>query len=276
MKTPLVLSALFLLGLIPSLRYAHTYETYTVLTTIIIVLSSVLLFLCLPKPQEKVLPLLLLWRYKKNIEITFQLLSNIIGRTDRKEDNEEERLLVHNILRQHFDFRPDFSAVDTSRPCIYISNYISDRIENIACVLVPGDTAIMMRTGLGILWKAAKWKIEVDAKNAFQSSKEAIEAHNKENRSVFCYAVHRKNGLRHDYVNTVRTGIFRIAKDLNIPVTFVAIDTIHTTFWGTIPNQKFQIKCFPTCYVKDVGMACYAARVFFRKTLRDFAREKFL
>ena len=66
-----------------------------------------------------------------------------------------------------------------------------------------------------------------------------------------------------------------IAKELNIPITLVAIDFIDTKF-NNIQRQNFHIKIGETFKVDNIREAIHKSRKYFQKTLTRFIKQKYV
>ena len=95
----------------------------------------------------------------------------------------------------------------------------------------------------------------------------------KEGRSVFSY-VTKTPRLGPTYIQNIRTGMFKLAKELNVPVTLIAIDYIDSTF-GMIHSQNFNIEIGDTFMVDDVNESVYIAKKFFKDKMCKFTSEKY-
>ena len=174
------------------------------------------------------------------------------------------------IIKTNFKKLPD-------KPTIFVSNYCNDRMENLSCILIPKDIAILMRdtiTNITKLHKLVKWPIFTKEKNNYQNTKNEIISHVNDGRSIFAYIT--KNPLDiPNVIHTVRTGLFSIAKELNIPITLVAIDFIDRKF-NNIQKQNFHIEIGETFYVDNIKQAVYKTRKYYNKTLTKFIQQKYI
>jgi len=218
--------------------------------------------------------------YRRNFALVFGTMGRIIqkgwieGKENRK-DNEELKSAVIPSFRKMFRVDTDFSKM-SNVPSILVINYACDRLENLASLLLPGDFAIMMRDGLvPVLGKVVKWSVVTKAKNSYDETKEGIRKHISAGRSVMTYATkHRK--LAVDYVNKVRSGVFKIAQELDVPITLVVFDYIATDGICSIVDQNYKVRTSHTFFVTDVKESVYFARKYFQETLREFKRTKFI
>ena len=73
----------------------------------------------------------------------------------------------------------------------------------------------------------------------------------------------------------MRTGLFSIAKELDIPITLVAIDFVDTQF-NNIQKQNFHIEIGDTFKVDNIQDAVYKSRKYYKKTLTKFMHQKYI
>ncbi len=102
----------------------------------------------------------------------------------------------------------------------------------------------------------------------FENIKNKVYEHINNGTSVFAYANHGISGT----TGRIRTGLFKIAKKLNITITQIAIDNINSLF-NCIPYQRFEIRIGETFYVDDpIGDAMKTHR-FFSKSYKLFQKK---
>jgi hypothetical protein len=143
-----------------------------------------------------------------------------------------------------------------------------------ACIIIPRNIAIVASEAMKYrlkLHRLVKWPIFTSGKGNYENTKKEIAAHISTGRSVFLYV--SKPPVLYPYPGKIRLGTFRIAKELGVPVTAMAIDVISSAY-GAIPYQKFQLKVGETFYVDDVGTGVARVRKFFKDTLDDFKKQK--
>jgi hypothetical protein len=94
--------------------------------------------------------------------------------------------------------------------------------------------------------------------------RDKITKHINHGRSVFAYITKYPLDIP-NVIHTVRTGIFSIAKELDIPITLVAIDFIDTKFHN-IQKQNFHLEIGDTFKVDNIQQAVYNSRKYYKKT----------
>jgi hypothetical protein len=223
--------------------------------------------------------LIVLAFFRVNISLTGSLFSKIfnfayITPISTRIDDSLLREYAHNLYSEHFDLHTNFDQFPTT-PSIIVSNYCKDRAENIACVILPGNLAIMMRKGLTILGlhKLVKWPLFTDDSGNYDKTKNLVMGHILQGRHVFSY-VTTKTLLKPNLFMKIRTGMFSIAKQLGVPITPVVFDYIDVQM-GCIPYQRYEICVGDTFYVNDVGSAKQKVMHFFQNKMTDFMRDKY-
>jgi hypothetical protein len=267
--------------LIPSLklfcRFYHSFGTFF----LIVILFFIILFLKL-NIKIKVVILICLIIFFKNTYLTIgktitevYKLAYLNSVENRINDSTLQKIVKQIyaptlILKTNFKKLPD-------KPSIFVSNYCNDRLENLSCILIPKDIAILMRDGLKKttkLHKLIKWPIFTKEKNNYEDTKNQILKHVNEGRSIFAYITKYPLDIP-NVINSVRTGMFSIAKELNIPITLVAIDFIDTKF-NNITKQNFHIEIGETFNIDNISEAVYKTRKFYSKTLTKFIQQKYI
>lgn len=208
-----------------------------------------------------------------------QLLFNVIklsytNPVKSRKDDTLVREVVEDALSSRFNLIRDFTKFP-STPSILVCNYCYDRMENIACILFPANLAIMMRDSLKRttgLHHIVKWPIFTTAKGNYENSKKEVNEHMRAGRYIFAY-VTKYSSLKWEYI-TIRSGMFKIAKELGVPVTPVCIDYVDTKF-GAITYQNFHMDVGDTFMVQDVGESMQQTKRYFKETMIKFKQGKY-
>lgn len=219
---------------------------------------------------------ILCYVYKRNLILTTKTFRAIIkegyiNNVDHREDNSKLRDIVYDMFKNQLNLKLDFSKLP-DKPSIIVCNYCTDRLENLPCILIPKDICILMRDTP--LHKVLKWPIYIYEKNSYDNTKKEIIEHVNKGRSIFSY-VTKPPKLGTKYIQGLRSGMFRLAKELGIPITLMAIDYIDTNI-GIIPYQNFNILIGDTFIVDDVKISMYKARKFFSRSMRKFINTKYI
>jgi hypothetical protein len=273
-----VLLAVCLALFSPSLRYCGNTSFYKPIFAIFCLIWVIVASIALPG-WSRVIGIILYVLYRRNLALLIGSIYNIVKlgwfqSVENRPDNELAKRGIRNLLEANFNLHMDFEAMDQTRPSLILANYAQDRLENLACILIPGDIAIVMRDGFKpFLGRVVKWSVLTKSKDCYEETKTAIQNHATSGRSVFAYCT-SYHTLRPGYIQKIRSGVFRIAQELNMPVTLLCIDYIETGFLWSIPSQNFRMKSSDTFHVTDVRESMHKARVFFRETLGEFSRRK--
>ena len=267
--------------LLPSLKlifcFYHTFGTFFV----ILILFLLILFLRINAKIKTVFLIILIFLFKETyvtIGKTFLELYKLayIDSVENREDDTQLKEVVKKIYNPTLILKTNFKKLPDI-PTIFVSNYCNDRLENLSCILIPKNIAILMRDGLKKttkLHKLVKWPIFTKANKNYEHTKNEIISHVNEGRSIFAYVT--KYPLdKPNVIHKVRSGLFSIAKELNIPITLVAIDFIDTKF-NNIQRQNFHIKIGETFKVDNIREAIHKSRKYFQKTLTRFIKQKYV
>ena len=267
--------------IIPSLKLfctvSHTFGTFVIISLLFLVI------LCLQlEIKIKVGILVSLFLFFKNTYLKIgktlvevYKLAYIDSINNRKDDS-KLRDVVRYIYSPNLLLKINFKKLPTI-PTIFVSNYCNDRLDNLSCVLIPKDIAILMKGGLSrttILQKLVKWPILTKEKNCYENTKNIIIEHLNDGRSIFAYVTKYPLDVPNT-IQTIRSGMFRIAKELNIPITLIAFDFVETKF-HEIQKQNFHIEIGDTFKVDSIQDAIYKTRKFYNKALTKFIKQKYI
>ena len=197
-----------------------------------------------------------------------------IDKLENRKDDTELRDIVNKIYYPYIIIRKDFKKLP-KEPSIIVCNYCNDRVENLACILIPKNMAIIARDGLkNKLHRLIKWPIYTKKNSNYEHTKKEILKHLREGRSIFSYVTQYTYYGYPNYNFKVRKGLFNIAKELNIPITLVAIDYIDIKN-HVIKKQNFGITIGDTFKIDDIDNDVYKSKIFFRNTLKEFKKNKY-
>ena len=256
------------------------YYSFAVSGLVILTIILLLLFKINIKLKVALITCLLIL-YRNNLYLTIRFFSILIkegyiNKVQNRLNNDKFRDIVYNMFSTCVNLKLDFSRLP-SKPSIIVCNYCWDRLENITCILIPKDIVILMRDTLikiSKLDKLIKWAIYTKEKGSYEDTKRDILEHTKEGRFIFSYiSKHPKLGVTH--IQGVRSGMFNLAKELNIPITLMVIDYIDTDSFGRIRNQNFNILVGDTFKVDNVNESVYRAKKFFKTNLIKFQKDKY-
>lgn len=256
------------------------YYSFSVFALIILLIILILIFQINIKIKVALISILVCI-YKNNLYLisSFFLIvykEGYINNVRDRINNDKFRDIVHNIFGKCVNLKLDFSKLPT-KPSIIVCNYCWDRLENLACILIPRDIVILMRDTLikiTKLDKLIKWAIYTKEKGSYEETKRQIVEHTNQGRFIFSYiSKHPKMGPTR--IQGVRSGMFNLAKELNIPITLMTIDYIDTDNFGIIHNQNFNVVIGDTFNVENVSESVYKARKFFKTMLTKFQTDKY-
>jgi hypothetical protein len=265
----------------PSLQlFADFYYSFSTFILLIFTLL-VILFLKINIKIKSILILVIMFIFKNNLLVIGKTFVNVynaayINTLSTRNDDSKLRDIVNNIYSPTLRIKTNFKKLP-SYPSIIVCNYCNDRLENLSCILIPKNMAIMMRDGLKKttkLHKLVKWPIFTQEKNSYDSTKKEIIEHVKNGRSIFTYITKYPRDIP-NYIPKIRSGMFSIAKELDLPITLVAIDYIDIKF-NIIQDQNFYIEIGDTFKVDNIQESIYKARKFYRDKLTKFINQKYM
>lgn len=191
-----------------------------------------------------------------------------------RKDDEPVRKAVMNIMNTTFKFSHNYEKIP-EHPTIFVANYVDDRTENIMCITIPSRLCIVMGDGFihNIkLHKIVKHVYGTKPGNGqYEEVREALRKKVELGVSPFAYCSRPKRGR---ILGEVRSGMFRIAKDLGITVTPIYFDHIRH-YGGIIPYQNYKIVVGDTFYVEDIDESVIRVRNFFQRTQKVLEKDKF-
>ena len=172
--------------------------------------------------------------------------------------------MFDKLFYTHFNYKHNFYNLPT-KPTIYVANYVMDRIENISCILIPTRLCVIMGSGFIDHFKLNKIVKYTHAtrkhSGEYQEVKSSIKNKLNSGISVFSYI---SRPFISNHIGKVRSGMFRIAKELNVTITPIYFDYIKHSY-GVIPFQDFNIVVGDTFYVNNIELSVYRTKLFFKK-----------
>lgn len=256
---------------------------YYYLLYIPFVILFVILTILLTKTKriyKQILIAFILTLYNKNLLMFTQLLSTLrilLMRypVEKRKNDTVVQYHVTKFFQRHFVFKQNFHNLP-SKPTIIVANYVRDRLENIACIMLPIPLCVVM--GNGFITNIRLHKI---VKHVFGTKKtsgeyEIVRDHIKEKLnngiSIFSYSV---RPFIDDHIGKVRSGMFRMAKELGVTITPVYFDHIDYKC-GFVLEQNYSVVVGDSLYVKNIEEDVYRVKKFFRDTSRELKRVKYL
>lgn len=275
MKIVLLIVLIFTVLCLP-----YTKLQYYYLILISFLLVAIVALLPLNIRFKIIIGLILFVIYQRTLMIVFKIFKNLyyIGTQhppEKRNDDTIVRKITNNLFDKYFKYNHNFYKLP-SHPTIFIANYVSDRIENISCIMLPARLCIVM--GSGFIDNFKFDRIIKHVHGTYKQAGEYNEVKNallhklKEGISIFSYST---RPFIKDRIGKVRSGMFRIAKELNTTVTPVYFDHIEHSY-GVIHEQKYNIVVGDTFKVDDINFGVYRVKKFFKDTRKRIKRGKFL
>jgi hypothetical protein len=163
-----------------------------------------------------------------------------------------------------------------TNPTIYMSNYPSNNIEYLTHGLFCDKFCLVVGSGIYKYIKYIydeKHLISVH-KGSFDSVQDQIKKKIADGFSIFCYIEKEYFNRKSDFELTeFRTGMFHIAKNLNVTITPVCVDHIIYNM-GIIDDNVFKIKIGQTMHVENVEESMNIVRKFMLKELKNMRIPK--
>lgn len=261
---------------VTSLKYY--YLLYIPFVIIFVILS--ILITKTKRIYKQILIILILIIYNKNLMMFTQILSTLRillmkYPVEKRKNDTVVQYYVTKFFQRHFVFKQNFHNLP-SKPTIIVSNYVRDRLENIACIMLPIPLCVVM--GNGFITNIRLHKI---VKHVFGTKKtsgeyDIVKDHIKDKLnngiSIFSYSV---RPFIDNHIGKVRSGMFRIAKELGVTITPVYFDHIDYKY-GSILEQNYSIVVGDSFYVKNIEKDVYRVKKFFRDTSKKLKIAKYL
>ena len=257
------------------------YTNYlAVLSLTIILLVMTLIAINLNIKIKIVAILIILFFYYTNLRLfSFYIFIIIkygyITKVDSRNDNTVLQELSYYIFNKTFRLCLDFEKMPC-KPSLIVCNYCYDRLENFAAMLIPGNVVILIRDVVlkyTKLDKVLKWIIVVKKEDSYENTRKEIAKHINEGRSVLSY-ITKDPYFGPTDVRGIRSGIFKISKELNVPITPITLDYIDSNY-GLIKYQNFTVKAGDTFFVEDIKDAMTTVKKFFKSSLTNFKKYKY-
>lgn len=272
----LILSIILIVLSIISYFLPQKYFLIYIFIYLIVIISAIL---TLPK-YYKLVSLLLLYIYWRNLYLIltlFLITKAILTEYPVKfRDNDD---VVRSMVTGYFStvFRLSHNLDDIpNHPTIYIANYSHDRLEHITLVMIPTKICALMGKGFIKMAKTnyiMKHSLTMDGSGNFDKVKDSIDDMLKNGISVIAY-VEKRLLLDKLLVGRLRTGIFKIAKDLNRTITPIVFDHIYYNSYGVVPRQNYSIMVGKTSNVENIEKSIYDTRLFMKNSLYSMSTNK--
>jgi hypothetical protein len=243
------------------------------------IICGIFFILFLPVQNKYKIPFLCLfiWRWNININLFYTMIYIMFNHKQiYSETNLKIRRIITNFFRTNFKFVTNFGKLPTI-PCIIVANYITDRVENFVSITIPLKISIISRDWIINYSKLDKivsgFIIRYKDGGTYNSIKTQIADKISQKYCVFSYVSKGKN-QKYRYITKIRSGMFRIANELQVPIVPVCIDYIDSVY-GAIPKQRFEIRVGNMMFVNDIKKSINIVRKFFVKTFEEMKLKKY-
>ena len=265
----------FILISLSYILYLNKKPLMNIFTITGCIIMLILSLLCIPTIYSLLLALVLLVIYRKNIR--FMFISAKIFLTRPRFDKE-----IHynkhftKLFSEEFILKTNFKSLPTE-PCIIVSNYACDRLENIAYTLIPRNTAVLIRDGIKYrkLGPMVLDRTITTYTGCFEKLCESVQTSINQGVYPFGFVSQYTNDVVENkrYIGRIHTALFKIAKKLKVKIVPIAIDHISETM-GILNKTTFNIVSGEPFLVEDVEVACSETRQFFEKMINKFYEDK--
>jgi hypothetical protein len=263
--------------------FLHMHYTIFYIFSVLIVMFIFIQSLSIPRIYKDILTVVMFIIYRNNIYICIDLISvffKIFTKypSNAREDNYIVTNLVTEIFNSNFRFKHNFENIP-KHTTIFVANYISDRYENISCITLPIHVCPVMADLFVSKLKFDKILTHVitrknSSKNNYEEIKNKMKTTLDKNISIFVY-IEKESSAIGNPIGIIRSGMFSIAKELNISITPVCFDHIEYNKLGIIYKQNYRIHVGDTFYVTDIKKDIHKTRVFLRDKLTEFKKTKY-
>ena len=185
------------------------------------------------------------------------------------------KTIVSVMFNDLFILKTDFTNLPEEKT-IFVANYSRNYYDCFATMLIPKNLAIIIAKNFSTMntWNKILYNTILKDKKNNESSYDMIKNQIKnclnKNLSVLGYVSIPQKGL---FFPHVRTGLFRIAKELNVKITPVVFDTINICNFR-INKQKFQIYIGESFYVNEVEKDVKKVKKLFKQKNWEFKKNK--
>jgi len=270
-KSAIIIVCIFFL-----LFFIYKLTERNLITTVYI--WSVIIFLCICSIFVKWIRypvIFLILIYRTNTQFLFGFFNIVSQLKMYKIDNIIARNLIICWFDKNFKVIHNFENIP-SHPTIFLYNYVNDRIENVTCIMIP--THICPVIGLACLnfyKKVINPCIIIKKGGHYDVLREEIRKVYDKGISTFVYVEKVRLGIDWKKIGKIHTGVFKIAKELNITITPIVFDRIFYDKFYILKYQNYQIRVGDTFHVDDVQNSIYKTRRFFQDNIDKFKKTKF-
>jgi hypothetical protein len=162
------------------------------------------------------------------------------------------------------------------KPHLIVANYPNDRWESFAPFMLSCRFVFVIRASVDKYLKMSRRVpciLVPDTQRSYADILEQAQRYLAQGYHIFSY-LNVPSNIHPRHVEPLRTGMLRIAQDLQIPVTAMAIDQIEPNALGGFSEQSFIVHLSRPFYVTDILADRDIVQTYFRRQLRRFATYK--
>jgi len=182
---------------------------------------------------------------------------------------------MRKCFRAHFRLHHNLATLGVT-PHLILANYPNDRLESFAPFMIARPFAFVIKASVDRYLRMSHRVpciLVPPGGGSYAQIKEDVRAHLAAGRHVFAY-VNNPSVMHTRQVDPLRSGMLRIAADLHVPVTPMAIDQFESSAGGALDEQSFVVELGDPFYVTDVEVDLKTLREFLRRKLRRFRQCK--
>lgn len=221
------------------------------------VLLSVLTFLLILQ-KRKLMTSIVFATYRFHIAVVIIISFSIIGSLIFKLPG-LYRFCANFFFKVGLQLEENFSDIPKN-PCILMSNYSAKTniLGYMAHMIIPHKFCLVLSNSnkniVDRIYEKDKLIYVDNKKGNYQKIKEEIKDKVEKGYYIFCYIEDIAPEKRPYKIKKLRSGIFNIAKELNIPIVPMVTDSIPT-FYGLATFSKFRIRIGEQISVKNTEKA---------------------
>jgi 1-acyl-sn-glycerol-3-phosphate acyltransferase len=174
---------------------------------------------------------------------------------------------VYKIYNNFFIIKHNFELIPET-PCIIVCNHPVNFFDSIGTILIPKNLVFISASGNSFSNtfrnKLLGDMIYVQKKQpSYESIKSQVHLKLAEKKFIVAYVSTGKPTSNGVWFGRVRTGMFRIAKELDVPVVPIIFDKLN------LDKHHYKIKVYPPIKITEPEKEAYN----FQKLLRNYYKE---
>ena len=182
---------------------------------------------------------------------------------------------MRKCFRAHFRLHHNLASLNAT-PHLILANYPNDRLESFAPFMIARPFAFVIKASVDRYLRMSERVpciLVPPGGGAYAQIKQDVQAHLAAGRHVFAY-VNNPSVMHTRQIDPLRSGMLRIAADLDVPVTPMAIDQFEASAGGALDEQSFVVEVGQPFFVTDVDDDVRRLREFLRRKMRRFRQCK--